>query len=482
MYQTARKKAISPKTNMKPLYWTRIQVPMTIPEGDTANKAGENSGDSPEDKSPVTNCLWEMIDEDKELVESQLINQFTDLFSRQPIVRKEKSNKQGKSKSAKDKKEVLKILDDRTAHKLNILITSLHLEISEIENAVYTFDTSVIGTETLMKIKDSLATEDEMALIKKHVESSGAGVLGKPEQFLYDLSQISCFSDRVTCIMFETTLNETISSMETKISNFLLTCDSLMTSRELADLFSIILTLGNYMNGGNRERGQADGFGLEILPKLKDVKGKAESRTPTLLHYIVSVYIDRYVQKYKITSFTDTEIPLPVPEPADLEKASLVDVTEIEKELVVFQEEIKSIERRVKRVVQAGSHVEPFKSRMATLVERANQLHQERKDSLNEVRKVLPRVMSFFKYRPKAVTESDQVKEFFGHWIPFCSDFKDIFKNEKAFRIREEVAAAKKKVKAVQVKKKETSKKETNKNEAKEGGFKQRMLRKLLAT
>lgn len=46
----------------------------------------------------------------------------------------------------------------------------------------------------------------------------------------------------------------------------------LMTSESLKKLFAIILTLGNYMNGGNGQRGQADGFGLEILAKLKDVK------------------------------------------------------------------------------------------------------------------------------------------------------------------------------------------------------------------
>lgn len=32
------------------------------------------------------------------------------------------------------------------------------------------------------------------------------------------------------------------------------------------------------MNGGNRTRGQADGFGLEILPKLKDVKSRVSDR------------------------------------------------------------------------------------------------------------------------------------------------------------------------------------------------------------
>lgn len=38
----------------------------------------------------------------------------------------------------------------------------------------------------------------------------------------------------------------------------------------------LVLAFGNYMNGGNRTRGQADGFGLEILPKLKDVKSRVK--------------------------------------------------------------------------------------------------------------------------------------------------------------------------------------------------------------
>lgn len=40
----------------------------------------------------------------------------------------------------------------------------------------------------------------------------------------------------------------------------------------------LVLAFGNYMNGGNRTRGQADGFGLEILPKLKDVKSRVSER------------------------------------------------------------------------------------------------------------------------------------------------------------------------------------------------------------
>jgi len=47
-----------------------------------------------------------------------------------------------------------------------------------------------------------------------------------------------------------------------------------MNSETLKKVMAIILALGNFMNGGNLQRGQADGFGLDILPKLKDVKSK----------------------------------------------------------------------------------------------------------------------------------------------------------------------------------------------------------------
>ena len=39
------------------------------------------------------------------------------------------------------------------------------------------------------------------------------------------------------------------------------------------------------MNGGNKQRGQADGFGVDILPKLKDVKTK--DNRDNLLGFVV---------------------------------------------------------------------------------------------------------------------------------------------------------------------------------------------------
>lgn len=50
-------------------------------------------------------------------------------------------------------------------------------------------------------------------------------------------------------------------------------------------MISSIVACGNYLNGGNKQRGQADGFSVDILPKLKDVKAK--DNFSNLLTYIV---------------------------------------------------------------------------------------------------------------------------------------------------------------------------------------------------
>lgn len=56
-------------------------------------------------------------------------------------------------------------------------------------------------------------------------------------------------------------------------------CQDLLECGPLQDVLGLVLAFGNYMNGGNRTRGQADGFGLEILPKLKDVKSRVTHHT-----------------------------------------------------------------------------------------------------------------------------------------------------------------------------------------------------------
>ena len=66
----------------------------------------------------------------------------------------------------------------------------------------------------------------------------------------------------------------------------------LKSGKEVTNVLGLVLAFGNYMNGGNVARGQADGFELDILPKLKDVKCKDNSTN--LLNYLVTIYIEKF--------------------------------------------------------------------------------------------------------------------------------------------------------------------------------------------
>lgn len=160
--------------------------------------------------------------------------------------------------------------------------------------------------------------------------------LDSPEIFLKRLSGIQHFTERIACLMFQIEFQDAISSVSSKLTNLRSLCEYMKNSSSLKKVMALILTLGNYMNGGNRMRGQADGFGLEILGKLKDVKSKVPG--VTLLHYVV---------KMKLTlegDYTfDEPLPLPVPEPADVEAAGSINFEEISKELDRLERELDGI-------------------------------------------------------------------------------------------------------------------------------------------
>lgn len=86
------------------------------------------------------------------------------------------------------------------------------------------------------------------------------------------------------------------------------------------------------MNGGNLSRGQADGFGLEILSKLKDVKSKDSQIT--LLHFIVQCYI-------KKAADLGLSEALPIPEHGDVKRAATVNFDDVKGDLEKLKKQLE---------------------------------------------------------------------------------------------------------------------------------------------
>ncbi|XP_015600677.1 formin-2 [Cephus cinctus] len=410
-----RKQPLNPEIPMKPLYWTRLLVPANTP------LVAIETPDSPPQVP-----LWAELEEEKNLD----MKEFSDLFSRQVTERKPTKKKENVDKLSKI--QPAKILDSKRSKMVGILEKSLHVDFCEVENAVYNLDTTIVSLEALQQIYEVRPTAKELEDITAHEEAQPEVPLDRPELFLKRLSKIKHFTERISCLMFQSEFQDAVSTVSSKLTNLRSTCDYLRSSNSLKKVMALILTLGNYMNGGNRMRGQADGFGLEILSKLKDVKSKIPG--VTLLHYVVRVQLAQ-----KTDYNFDEPLPLPVPEPADVEAASTINFEDIKKELDKLEKELDACKVKSKMVIEASPETAgPFKEKMDSFLNRAVVELANEKEALQEAKIKFKAVMQFYQYVPKGATlDTADPNDFFVLWLGFCQDFKDIWKKEQQ-RIRKE--------------------------------------------
>lgn len=302
-----RKAAKHPSKPMINLFWTRILIPKEDEDGTASEEPADHKSCKAREK------LWQKIDE----TSLDNADDFTELFSRQS------TPKRPREVSKVSKKCVIKVLDHKRSQSVGIFSQSLYrhrINPEVIQRALYDCDPSNIGLDLLQQMLEHRATADELKAIEDAQKSAAPNMpLDGPEHFLLKFSEISCAPERIACMIFCNDFEEANAQIERKIKLIRDLCAFLMDDCNLRELFAIILTLGNFMNGGNRYRGQADGFGLDVLGKLRDVRSK--DKKVTLLHFIVKTFIGKRRQD----GLKPKEISYPIPDADDVKSASTVD-------------------------------------------------------------------------------------------------------------------------------------------------------------
>ncbi|XP_041279441.1 formin-2 [Onychostruthus taczanowskii] len=408
------KHVIEPSRPMKPLYWTRIQL------------------HSKRDSS--ASLVWEKIEEP-----SIDYHEFEELFSKTAVKERKKpiSDTITKTKT----KQVVKLLSNKRSQAVGILMSSLHLDMKDIQHAVVNLDNSVVDLETLQALYENRAQSDELEKIEKHSKASkekeNAKSLDKPEQFLYELSLIPNFSERVFCILFQSTFSESIGSIRRKLELLQKLCETLKNESGVMRVLGLVLAFGNYMNGGNRTRGQADGFGLDILPKLKDVKSSDNSRS--LLSYIVSYYLHNFDE-----DAGREQCIFPLPDPQDLFQASQLKFDDFQKDLRKMKKDLRACETEAAKVYQLSleEHLQPFKDNMEQFISQAKIDQENEEKSLTEAHKSFLETTAYFCMKPKMGEKEVSPHSFFSIWHEFSSDFKDFWKKENKLILQERVKEA----------------------------------------
>lgn len=164
---------------MKPLYWTRILVPVVPTErgGSTdatdshvhvifpffvvALRGGGKAGVFIYRPFVVVSQipLWAELEEEKNLD----MKEFAGLFSRQ-VTASRKPVKRTDEATRPSKVQPAKILDSKRSKTVGILEKSLRVDFCEVENAVYNLDTSVINLEALQQIYEIVGIDINSAL------------------------------------------------------------------------------------------------------------------------------------------------------------------------------------------------------------------------------------------------------------------------------------------------------------------------------
>ncbi|XP_029093370.1 formin-1 isoform X2 [Monodon monoceros] len=430
--QCPRKPAVEPSCPMKPLYWTRIQI-----------------SDKSQNSTPT---LWDSLEEP----DIRDTSEFEYLFSKDTPQQKKKPLSESYEKKNKIKK-IIKLLDGKRSQTVGILISSLHLEMKDIQQAIFNVDDSVVDLETLAALYENRAQEDELVKIRKYYETSKEEelkLLDKPEQFLHELAQIPNFAERAQCIIFRSVFSEGITAVHRKVEIITRASKGLLQMKGVKDILALILAFGNYMNGGNRTRGQADGYSLEILPKLKDVKSRDNGIN--LVDYVVKYYLRYYDQE----AGTEKSV-FPLPEPQDFFLASQVKFEDLIKDLRKLKRQLEASEKQMAVVCKESpkEYLQPFKDRLKEFFQKAKKEHTVEESHLENAQKSFETTVGYFGMKPKSGEKEITPNYVFMVWYEFCSDFKTIWKRESKNISKERLKMAQESVSKLTAEKKVETKK-----------------------
>ncbi|KAM4770988.1 formin-2-like [Rhinophrynus dorsalis] len=409
-----RKALLEPAKPMKPLYWTRIDL-----------HARRDSS------KPI---VWEAVREPK--VDFQELEH---LFSKSTVKERKKpiSDTITKTKA----KQVVKLLSNKRSQAVGILMSSLHLDMKDIQHAVLKMDNSVVDLETLQALYENRALSEEQERIEKHMKASQnkdkSNPLDKPEQFLFELTTIPNFTERVFCILLNSTVSETIRSLRRKLELLQRVCKTLREDPVILHVLGLVLAFGNYMNGGNRTRGQADGFTLDILPKLKDVKSNDNTRN--LLSYIVSYYLRHFEE-----NAGKEECVFTLPEPQDFFKTAQMKFEDFQKDLHKIKKDLVACKTEASKVYQNSleEHLQPFKDNIEEFLNKAKTEHEDAEILFAEVHSSFLEISSYFCMKPKNGEKEVSPDSLFSIWYEFSTDFKACWKKENKIILQQRLKEA----------------------------------------
>ncbi|KAI8600503.1 hypothetical protein EDD21DRAFT_376993 [Dissophora ornata] len=184
-----------------------------------------------------------------------------------------------------EKKKTVSLFSVSRANNIAIMLSRIKLSYPEIRIALMEILDEKLSIENLKAIKQYVPTGDEIELIKEYDRDFEG--LGNAEKYYREIMDIPRLSERVSAMVFRRRLEIDVGELKPEMDVLRLTIQELQSSRRLKSLLKTVLLMGNHLNATSF-RGNAYGFQLDALLKIRDTKGVdgIKPGSSTLLHYL----------------------------------------------------------------------------------------------------------------------------------------------------------------------------------------------------
>uniref|UniRef100_A0A7N8X5S0 Disheveled-associated activator of morphogenesis 1-like n=1 Tax=Mastacembelus armatus TaxID=205130 RepID=A0A7N8X5S0_9TELE len=233
----------------------------------------------------VSGTVWMEVDDTKvfKILDLEDIEKTFSAYQRQ---QKETEDDTLSSKKVKE----LSVIDGRRAQNCNILLSRLKLSNEEIKRAILTMDEQEdLPKDMLEQLLKFVPEKSDVDLLEEHKHELDR--MAKPDRFLYEMSRINHYQQRLQSLYFKKKFAERIAEIKPKVEALTKASKEILHSRNLKQLLEVVLAFGNYMNKG--QRGNAYGFKVSSLNKIADTKSSIDKNI-TLLHYLITILEKKY--------------------------------------------------------------------------------------------------------------------------------------------------------------------------------------------
>lgn len=194
------------------------------------------------------------------------------------------------SNDAKNNKKNATLIDLQRAQNVAILLSRIRLTFPQIRTALLDVDALSLTLDNLKAIRSCLPTADEMELVREY--KGDFTTLSKADNFFKEVLGIPKLTQRVDCMIYMRRFELDMEELKPDVQTVRMAVDEIRKSDKLRMVLKHILFFGNILNN-KTFRGEARGFSLADLPKLRETRASVPGNqaqalaTPTLLHYLV---------------------------------------------------------------------------------------------------------------------------------------------------------------------------------------------------